>query len=289
MDASLILRDLAEARSPGIARSQRIARAVRALTLGLASSGATEAAELERQLVEAVRRPLPRPRVVAVLSGSGGTGATTTAAGIATTLAALRDDPAVLVDAQTGAGSLADRLTGDRRGPAAPTVRDVARDGDRAVSRTTRSGLGVVDAAPHRDPVTRAGLRRVLASLTVRHAFVVLDLGDDPGDLALLADRAVVVTAPTAAAVDGARLTLDRLWRADPGTAAAAAVAVVCPAPAAHRRLVRRLHEEISADVARLVLVPHDRALCRPGPLEPADLRPATREAFLALAALTAS
>ncbi|WP_238019602.1 hypothetical protein KZZ52_27745 [Dactylosporangium sp. AC04546] len=288
MDASLILRDLAEARSRGIARSQRIGRTVRALTLGLARTGATEAAELEHRLVEAVRAAQARPRVVAVLSGSGGTGTTTTAAGIATTLAALRSDPVVLADAQTGTASLSARLAGDRRRPAAPTVADVARHGARALPGAAHGGLGIVDAAPHRDPVTPAGLRRVLAALTAGHAFVVLDLGDDAGDVSRLADRAVVVTAPTAAAVDGTRRVLDRLWRADPAAAGTAAVAVVCPEPAAHRRLVRRLHEELSADVARIVLVPYDQALPGPGPLDPARLRPATREAYLALAALVA-
>ncbi|WP_432832689.1 hypothetical protein [Dactylosporangium sp. CA-092794] len=288
MDPALILRDLAEGRSRGIARSQRIGRAVRMLTFGMARTGEVEAAKVERLLVEAVQAARPRPRVVAVLSGSGGTGTTTTAAGIAATMAALRDDAVVLVDAQTGTGSLAARMPGVAVQRAVPTAWDLAVRGERAVPRAQQGRPAVVDAAPRGAPMTPYHLERALDALAARYTFLVLDLGDDAGALAGLADRVVVVTVPAEAAVDGARRALDRVGRCGPEVAETAAVAVVCREPAAHRRLVRRLHEELSADVARLVLVPYDRALDGPGLPDPVRLRPATREAYLALAALAA-
>jgi MinD-like ATPase involved in chromosome partitioning or flagellar assembly len=283
MEASLVLRRLAEARSRGIARSQRVSRAVRLLSLGVVRGGVAEAAELERLLIEAVRVPLHR-RVVGVLAGTGGAGATTTAAGVATTLAALRDEPVVLLDGQAGSASLAGRVPGlgGHRTPA-PTVWDVAVDGERAAPLLTPGGLGLVDAAPRRAGRERY-LGRALDVLGEQHPLAVMDLGDDAAELAGLADRVLVVTTPAAAAVDGATRLLERLWRADPDRVAA--VAVVCPHPSAHRRLVRRLHEELSADVARVVVVPYDAALRDGGAFEPARLRPATREAYLALAAL---
>src|SRR5690606_26504985 len=83
---------------------------------------AHEAARIE--LVHRVRRPLPAPHRVAVVSVKGGVGKTTVAACLGLVLAELRGDRVVVLDANPDAGTLSERLTG----PGGPTVRDLYED-----------------------------------------------------------------------------------------------------------------------------------------------------------------
>jgi MinD-like ATPase involved in chromosome partitioning or flagellar assembly len=278
------LRDLADADGDnGI--GGRLLTMVRTATDGLADPGALEAQGLDRALVEAVCLTQPRPRVIGVLSGKGGTGATTTAAGIALTLAALRDDDTLLVDARSGSASLATRLAGR----VAPNVADLIRDPYLTPLATT-GGLRVLDGTPWFDAAGE-DLVTVLEPLTGRHGFTVVDLGNDTsggaGSALAAADQMVVVTGTDQTSMDATRIAFDRIRpRADGTRLGDAVVVIVCTRPGSHARIGRMLRGELSADVARIVTVPYDRSLASGGPIDMSRLNRRTRRAYLTVAAL---
>ena len=101
-----------------------------------------------------------------------------------------------------------------------------------------------------------------------------------------MADQVVVVTTPSADAVDSARLALARSAR-DSASLSPPIFAIV-----SRRRLRRsvlhRLQTQLDAGLARAVLVPHDRDLASVGRIATDMLRPQTRHAYMTLAALVA-
>ncbi|WP_330186425.1 hypothetical protein KZZ52_27750 [Dactylosporangium sp. AC04546] len=285
-----VLRALAELDVQASGRSSafaRAVRAVRAIGVGIVDPGAIEALDLERELVASVCVPQRRARVVAVVSGQGGTGTTATAAGIALTLAALREDTTVLADARAGTGSLTNRLAG-RPGPG---LREVAGGPRAALPYIGDGGLRLVDGAPPTEPLHPDDLRAAVDELTMAHTFTLLDVGNDlspAGQAAVrLADQVVIVTTASDEGLRSAQVALDRLGNQEQDGWVPAVFAVVRMRPEsdgqAHRRL-RRLTDG-SAEAA---LVPYDRHLSGGGRVDPARIRPATRQAYLALAALVA-
>ncbi|MGA8115982.1 MAG: hypothetical protein WCA46_20175, partial [Actinocatenispora sp.] len=264
-------------------------RAVRAATLGLLTPGAVLAVERERDLVARIRVRQRAPRTVLFLSGKGGVGATTTAAGVGLSLTALRRDPAVLMDLRSGTQSIGRRLSGRT----APTPADLLHPDDRgALARplALRNGLRIVDSSPWHAPVDRAALSRLVAELRDEHPFTLLDAGNDPGgtvpDAIARADQVVVVTAANAVAVEATRVALGRVFQVDQRMMGRLVVAMVCPSRRSSRRTARRLHRQLGVEAGRLVLVPYDPALADGGPFDVDRLRAATREAYLRLAAL---
>jgi MinD-like ATPase involved in chromosome partitioning or flagellar assembly len=63
-------------------------------------------------------------------------------------------------------------------------------------------------------------------------------------------------------------------------------VAVVCASARDYREVTAALRAMLGVAAARIVAVPTDRALVSGGPFDMDRLRPATREAYLELAAL---
>jgi hypothetical protein len=96
-------------------------------TGGLIDPGPGRDELARRALLHRIRRPLPAPHRVAVMSIKGGVGKTTVAACLGLTLAEHRGDRIVVLDANPDAGTLAERLTGE----AGVTVRELLRDLDR--------------------------------------------------------------------------------------------------------------------------------------------------------------
>jgi MinD-like ATPase involved in chromosome partitioning or flagellar assembly len=242
-----------------------LGRVLRLAALGLVDPGALEALELERAVLTAVRSPQVRPRIVAIVSGKGGAGATTTAAGIGLTLAALRDDATVLVNARAqGTSSL--------------------------VSRMHRSGLAIVDSDDwHRSPGD-TDLGRALNALTADHAFTLLDVGTDASAAARtalsFADQAVIVTGSGPETAESVTLAIQRVTDSGRHSRANTLIAMVCTRTGTPQRIGRRLRHELGANAAGLVIVPHDRRLAAEGPVDPTRLNPMTLEAYLMLAAL---
>lgn len=261
-------------------------RLARAVTFGVATPGAAQAMAAERRLVKRARTRQREPKVVALLAGKGGVGTTTTALGMALTLAALRNDPAVLVDARAGASSLARRV-GDRP---APTTLEVTGDATEVAAvppLALPSGLHIVDGAPWHSPPSRAEFVRLLDQLPARFPFTLVDIGNETADAArgalALASRVVLVTSPTVDALEGVRTALARIVQANPAALASVVIALVCRSRRSHWPVAHRLTGELG--LSHVVCVPYDRSLALGQQVAPTRMRPATREAYLTLAA----
>jgi MinD-like ATPase involved in chromosome partitioning or flagellar assembly len=261
-------------------------RLLRAATLGLAHPGAAEAMDRERLLVARVRARCAEPRVVGFIAGKGGVGTTTTAAGVALTLGALRTDGTVLVGARHATASLGHRLAGQP----APSVGDlVTRTGGTPTGPLPVSAaLDVVDGPAWGRPIPPTVLVAALEGLRRQKAFTVADVGDDAlmNGYAVLdrADQVVLVTTASPDAIEATRHVLARL-----GPAARPIVACACVTPWQSPRTARRLRGVFGVPDERIVVVPYDPALAAGGPLGLAELRPATRESFVCLAGLVVS
>jgi MinD-like ATPase involved in chromosome partitioning or flagellar assembly len=237
----------------------------------------------EQQLVESVRAPQPYPRVVALVSGSGGTGVTSTAIGIGLAFAAIREDATVVVDARSGTASIAAKVAGGT----APRVADIARDPWDAAPARSPYGLSVVDGAAWSTPTRASELSDALGVLTANHAFTLADVGNDrsPPALAALhgADQVVLVVNTTRAALDALATAVERLAEAAPDRLENLLVALVCWQANDFGRVMPHLR---GADLARVVGVPYDRSLAGGGPMDPGRLSAATKRAYLTLAAM---
>ena len=240
----------------------------------------------EQQLLDAVRASQSRARVVAVVSGSGGTGATTTTIGIGFAFAATREDATVVVDARSGTASIAARVAGGTR----PGVADIARDPWDAAPARSPHGLYVVDGGPWSRPTRASELDDALGVLTARHAFTLVDVGNDLSRPALAAlraaDQVVLVVTTTRAALDGSVMAVERAAEEGPDGVKNLLVAVVCRRAGEFRRVVTRLQAAESPGLADVVAVPYDRTLAGGGPVDPSRLSRATTRAYLSLAAM---
>lgn len=242
--------------------------------------------ERERILVARVRNRWPEPRVVGFVAGKGGVGTTTTAAGVAMTLGALRTDGTVLVGGRHATASLGRRLAGQP----APSVGDLVATSSSAPAAgplPVTAAMGVVDGPAWARPVPPSVLLAALDGLRRQKAFTVADVGDD-GLMAghALLDRVDQVVLVTTASPDAVEATQHVRARLDP--AATPLVACACVTPWQPARTARRLRAIFGVPEEHVVVVPYDPGLAGGAPLDLARLRPATREAFLCLAGLLA-
>lgn len=263
-------------------------RTVRAVSFGVIQPGAAGVIQRERRLVAQVRARRPEPRVIAFLAGKGGVGTTTTAAGVALTLASLRNDTAALVSARSGAGSLGQRLPG-RPAPTAGGV--TAADPDHPDQpQWTRDSLAIFDGSPWHTPTPRGVLVQLLEDLRERHPLTLVDIGNELSETAHgalgRADQIVLVTTASQDALASTRVALSRVHRVDPYRLATVVVALTCLHRRQYRRTARRLREELGQSSTRIVPVPFDSGLTTGGQLDLTRTRPATREAYLRIAGL---
>ena len=240
---------------------------------------------------------------VAVLAGKGGVGRTTVAAGLAATLAEVRGDQVVAVDAAPEAGTLADRLVG----PPPVTIRELLRRIANSAQPPT---------LPELDSYLRlAGRLRVLASqldpaatttlepgeyqqvmqLLGRHiGIAVTDTGTGPAhpltrSVLHAADSLVVVGTLTVDGASRAAHTLD--WLANHGRHAHATNSVVVLTGDHRSRDIDldAVRDHFTSRVRALVEIPHDPHLASGGRLDPTRLRRTTRDAFTQVAAAVAT
>lgn len=260
-------------------------RLVRATTLGLVDPGAAAAVEYERQLVARARLRRPEPRVIAFLAGKGGVGTSTTAAGVALTLATLRNDTTALVSARSGAGSLGQRLLGQ----AAPPVPALA-DGEHREPLWVHGSLAVVDGAPWHTPIPRDSLVKLLEQLRGQHPLTLVDVGNDLGESAQgglgRADQVVLVTSASQDAVTATQVALSRVHEVDPFRLASVVVALTCLSRWQYRRTARRLRAELGMRTARIVPIGFDPWLAAGDRVDPDRIRATTRQAYLQIAGL---
>jgi MinD-like ATPase involved in chromosome partitioning or flagellar assembly len=236
---------------------------------------------------------------VAVLSLKGGVGKTTTVMGLGSTLASLRGDRVIAVDANPDRGTLSDKL----RLETAATVRDLLNERGqmqryadvRAFTSQAPSRLEVL--ASDRDPTVSVAFsdqdyEDVSQVLEHYYSICITDCGTGLLHSAMaavlrLADQIVLVSSPS---VDGARsasATLDWLQAhgySDLVTDAVVVLSVIRPRSKSAIDL-GRLEQHFATRCRAVIRIPYDAHLEEGAEVDLGLLSKATADAYLALAA----
>jgi len=275
-------------------------RAVFHASFGLVNPGESPAELRYQALVARAQAPVTGCRRIAVVSAKGGVGKTSTTLGLGATAASIRGDRVVAVDANPDLGTLGERVRRDNQA----TVRDLLRAAGRlerypdvrAFTSQTPARLEVL--AADRDPALseafdEADYRQACDLLGRFYNLIVTDCGTGLLHSAMagvlgVADQIVLVAAP---AVDGARsaaATLDWLdahGRSDLVRDAVVAVSAVRRGGAVD---VDRVVEHFAGRCRSVLQVPYDPHLAEGAQFDLDALRPATRRAYVELAAAVA-
>jgi MinD-like ATPase involved in chromosome partitioning or flagellar assembly len=278
-------------------------RTVYRATGGLIRVGESSASMRRRDLVHRVRTPVAGGHHrVAVLSLKGGVGKTTVTVGLGATLASLRGDRVIAVDANPDRGTLSDKV----RLESSATIRDllneramIGRYADvRAFTSQSSSRLEIL--ASDRDPGVSVAFsaddyRAVAGVLEHYYSICITDCGTGLLHSAMagileLADQIVLVSSPS---VDGARsasATLDWLEAHGYGDLARGGVVALSAIRRKSKSTVDldRLEQHFAARCRAVVRIPYDPHLEEGAEVELDFLNPETADAYLTLAALVA-
>jgi MinD-like ATPase involved in chromosome partitioning or flagellar assembly len=252
------------------------------------------------QLAARIGTPVAGCQRIAVVSLKGGVGKTTTTACLGAVFAEHRGDRVVAVDANPDPGTLGYRIHRDTTRTAKDLLANVDRleryADVRAYASQTALRLEVIvsEADPGRTEAFGEDDYRELAAVLERfYSLVLTDCG--PGLLhsamrAILptADQLVVVAAPSLDGARSASLTLD--WLARHGHERLASSSVVVINAVRERTLVDvdRLQEHFASRCRAVVRIPFDRHLETGAEIFLDELAPATRRAYVQLAAAVA-
>ncbi|WP_340560103.1 MinD/ParA family ATP-binding protein [Streptomyces sp. GSL17-111] len=271
--------------------------------------GARAVGSAERRRLERLTTPARRPYRLSVTSIKGGVGKTTTSAMLGLTLARYRDDRVVTVDANPHAGTLADRLLGER---VMPTVRDLVdaelrerRLGSRGLTEPGHIGqyLGqagrLMVAAGEQSSDLSETLdeeRYRVCQDVLERAFdvIITDSGTGMRHSAMrgtlaATDRLLVVAAPRFDAARRAAKTLDEVHaRGYPHLVRDAVVVITMDAPKTTGINVRTLVDYFRQLCTYVVRIPYDQHLYAGGTIHYDRVSPATRGAYMDLAAALA-
>ena len=274
--------------------------AVYIATAGAVAVGPGPAEQRRRELVAQVTTPLNGCRAVAFVSRKGGVGKTTTCLLVGHTFAAHRGDRVVAIDANPDAGTLGNRLRRESGETIATLLHDravLARYADvRAYSSQAESRLEVIAGDDRFDTDTHAreAVREAVETLERHYNLVCLDtpagvLSPTAQGVLDAADQLVIVS-PTG--LDGARAASSTLdWLEEHGHAelASTAVAVLNGVRAERGDVdVDRIEEHFASRCRACVRVPWDRHLEIGAHVSLDELRTATHDALLELAAAIA-
>ncbi|MET9343957.1 AAA family ATPase [Nonomuraea sp. NPDC003804] len=253
-----------------------------------------------RALVSRARTPVSAGHHrVAVLSLKGGVGKTTTTVGLGATLAQVRGDRVIAVDANPDRGTLSDKLELET----SATVRDLLNERAqikryvdiRAFTSQATSRLEVL--ASDRDPsvseaFSAADYQQVAQVLENFYSICITDCGTGLLHSAMsgvlgLADQIVLVSSPS---VDGARAasaTLDWLEAHHYGDLVGSATVVLCSVRPRSKSAVdiAKLEAHFAARCRTVVRVPYDPHLEEGAEIDLDRLQEPTRDAYLQLAA----
>ncbi len=276
-------------------------RGVYRATGGLLRFGESAAEMRRRDLINRVRTPVAGGHHrVAVLSLKGGVGKTTTTVGLGATLATLRGDRVIAVDANPDRGTLSDKV----RLETSATIRDllnergqVGRYADvRAFTSQAPSRLEVL--ASDRDPAVSVAFGAddysdVAQVLEHFYSISITDCGTGLLHSAMagvlsLADQIILVSSPS---VDGARsasATLDWLEAHNCGDLVRNGVVVLSAIRPKSKSTVDidRLEHHFAARCRAVARIPYDPHLEEGAEIELELLGSDTAEAYLALAAV---
>ena len=268
---------------------------------GLIRVSASAAEQRRQDMMARVRTPVAGGHHrVAVLSLKGGVGKTTTTVGLGATLASLRGDRVIAVDANPDRGTLSDKVHLET----AATVRDLLNERGQ-IERyadvrafTSQSGSRLEVLASDRDPTVSVAFSEndyceVARVLEHYYSICITDCGTGLLHSAMagvlrLADQIILVSSPS---VDGARsasATLDWLAAHDYGDLVQNAVVVLSVIRPGSRSTVDldRLEQHFAARCRAVTRIPFDAHLEEGAELELDQLSRGTADAYLALAAL---
>jgi MinD-like ATPase involved in chromosome partitioning or flagellar assembly len=275
-------------------------RAVYKASGGVIHPGESPQELRRRELLARARTPVAGGHHrVAVMSLKGGVGKTTTTVGLGATLASLRGDRVIAVDANPDRGTLSDKV----RLETATTVRDllnehgqIQRYADvRAYTSQSSSRLEVL--ASDRDPAVSEAFseedyRTVAHVLEHFYSICLTDCGTGLLHSAMagvlgLANQLVLVSSPS---VDGARsasATLDWLEAHHYGDLVRGGVVVLSMVRSRSRSTVDldRLQAHFESRCRAVVRIPYDPHLEEGAEVELDQLSAATQDAYLVLAA----
>ncbi len=272
-----------------------------ALTGGHVNPGPSNAERREEALLTRVRTRIDGSRRIVVLSRKGGAGKTTTTLMLGHTFATHRGDRVVALDANPDAGSLAMRLPRETAYSAT----------DLLAERSWVDRYSQIRAFTSQDPVSRLEVvasdddpritlalgsqdyRHLVDALDRHYNLLLVDTGTGILDDAIQgileeADQLVVVMPP---ALDGGRvaaMTLDWLDQHGHHDLVARSVAVVNAVRGSGPLELDRLEQHFAARCASVLRIPWDPVLEAGAHSALADLRPATRAAYLELAGAVA-
>ncbi|WP_240807673.1 MinD/ParA family ATP-binding protein, partial [Actinomadura geliboluensis] len=284
-----------------IAPSSGWRRAVYKATAGGIHPGESQGELRRKDLIARARTPVAGGHHrVAVMSLKGGVGKTTTTTGLGSMLGSFRGDRVIAVDANPDRGTLSDKV----RLETAATVRDLLNNRDnihryadvRAFTSQNEARLEIL--ASDRDPaVSEAFSAEDYAAVAVvleqYYSVCITDCGTGLLHSAMagvlsLADQLVLVSSPS---VDGARsasATLDWLEAHDHGHLVRNGVVVLSMVRNRTRSQVDldKLQAHFESRCRAVVRIPYDDHLEEGAEVELEQLAPATREAYLTLAAV---
>jgi putative peptide zinc metalloprotease protein len=247
-------------------------------------------------MVARVMTPIKGSRRIAVISRKGGVGRTTTALMLGHTLASWRRGGVVALDCDTDAGDLGYRI-GREHGV---TLTDLVEDAPslrgyedlRSYTSRAPSGLEVVAADDPRiiRPSGEEEYASAIQLLGEYYDLILLDTGTGTFDSATqvilgMVDQVIIVTTPGLDGARGAGLTIDWLGQNGAHPLVRSAIAVVNR----HQEGTPASAEERCKHACRAtVTVPYDPHLEAGAQSELSQLKQATRDAYLQLAAAVA-
>jgi MinD-like ATPase involved in chromosome partitioning or flagellar assembly len=256
-----------------------------------------------RDLVARVTAPVAGGHhQIVVMSLKGGVGKTTTTVALGSTLASLRGDRIIAVDASPDRGTLSDKVTLET----AATIRDllgereqISHHGDmRAFTSQSSSGLEVLACEPDPTGWVAFGAEDYPAVCQIVRNYYSICLTDCGTGLLhpvmtevlRLADQIVLASTPAIDSSRSADATLDWLAASGYGDLARDAVLVLCAVRPRSRSTVSLdlLAEHFTARCRAVVAIPYDARLDEGAEFELDQLNGKTAAAFLELAAAVA-
>ncbi len=276
-------------------------RALHRATGGYVNVGDSRRQRQHQDLLSQIRQPIAGDFRIAVLSIKGGVGKTTTTLGLGSSLAMVRRDRVIAVDANPDRGTLAERV---RDVSTNSTVRDLLNDPTvdryadiRCHTRMTASRLEVL--ASEQEPgaaevFDETDYRRTIDILGHHYNVILTDCGTGIMHSAMagvldLAHSIVLVSSPAIDAVRSASATLDWLVQHGYSTLVREAHVVLSASrPGSAALKLDRVYEFFGARCRSIHFIPFDPHLAQGTDVDVELLKPNTRQAYLDLAGAVA-